>query len=138
MDCEGARAFRAAKDRNGLLGVSAAVVQVKSRVEPQASLFAAPILIREQLLFSGQHVASEPDGRKMPLLVVLWIILRNSGISFRLAFDGRLGRKRVFRPCVLGISSAQIFSHLMIGCRPEATQIVGDLDWPIVGSEEME
>ena len=46
--------------------------------------------------------------------------------------------ERVFRPGMLRVAAAEVFPHLMIGGRPEAPQVVGDLDGPIVGSQQVQ
>ncbi len=50
----------------------------------------------------------------------------------------RLRLEWVFRPGVFGIAAPQIFSDLVIGRRPEAAQVAGDLDGPVIRSEYME
>ncbi len=39
---------------------------------------------------------------------------------------------------MLGISAAEVLADLVIGRCPEAAEILGDLDRPVVGSEDME
>ena len=46
--------------------------------------------------------------------------------------------ERVFRPGVFGIAAAKVFSDLVIGGGPEAPQVVGDLDRPVVRAENVQ
>ena len=69
------------------------------------------------------------------LLLALWFAGMVAPCPLMFAFDRRLGVKRVLGPGVLGVASAEVFSHLVVGGRPEAPQIVGDLDGSIVRSE---
>ena len=74
-----------------------------------------------------------PVGRS-PVIFRYRIRFRDMSFSVRFAFDGGLSVEGVFGPGVLRISAPEVFPDLMIcGC-PEASQIVGDLDGPIVRS----
>ena len=40
--------------------------------------------------------------------------------------------ERIFRPGMLGIAASKVLPHLMVGGRPEAAQVIGNLYGPIV------
>ena len=49
-----------------------------------------------------------------------------------------LGLEWVLRPGMLGISAPQVLADLVVGRGPEAVEVIGDLDGPEVGSEQVE
>ena len=56
-----------------------------------------------------------------------------------MACPGRVvGPQGFLGPGVLGIAAPKVFPHLMIGRLPEAVQVVGDLDWPVVRAEQVQ
>ena len=46
--------------------------------------------------------------------------------------------KRIFVSGGFRIAAAHAFAYLMIGRRPEAMKIMGELDWPTVGSRQVQ
>lgn len=62
---------------------------------------------------------------------------RSLRMRFQAASEGRFA-PGVFRPVVLGVTTAHLFAHLSIGAGPECRKVLGDLEGSASGREQVQ